>query len=74
MFLEKIKKIKYIDTNSNFIHIKLGKNRKKIINEIKKFAYIRDNQAKILKDYSRITITRFKYLKKILGIIKKNYE
>ncbi len=74
LFLEKIKKIKYIDTNSNFIHIKLGKNRKKIINEIKKFAYIRDNQAKILKDYSRITITRFKYLKKILGIIKKNYE
>jgi len=74
IFLKKIKGIKYIDTNSNFIHIKLGSNRKKIVSEIKKFAYIRDNQARILKDYSRITITRFKYLKKILDIIKKNYE
>jgi len=66
--------IEYIDTHSNFIHVKLGKNRKKIINKIKKFAYIRDNQAKILKNYSRITITRFKYLKKIFAVIKKNYE
>lgn len=72
--LNKLNKVKYIDTQSNFIHVQLGKNRKKIIKEIKKFAYIRDSQSKILKKYSRITITRFKFLKKIFNIIKKNYE
>lgn len=72
--LNKQNNIEYINTHSNFIHVKLGKNRKKIINEIKKFAYIRDDQSKILKNYSRITITRFEFLKKIFDIIKKNYE
>lgn len=72
--LSKLHKIEYIDTYSNFIHIKLGKNRRKIVKKIKKFAYIRDNQSKILKDYTRITITRFKFLKKIFDIIKDSYE
>lgn len=72
--LDKFNKVNYINTHSNFIHVQLGKNRKKIIKEIKKFAYIRDVQSKILKKYSRITITRYKFLKKIFNIIKKNYE
>ena len=69
-FLKNLKKnqnIKFIDTNANFIHLKILKNRKKIINKLSKLCEFKKKQKHpILKDYIRLSLTTKKNFINIL--------
>tara|TARA_B100000795_G_scaffold66259_1_gene45326 strand:+ start:375 stop:1424 length:1050 start_codon:yes stop_codon:yes gene_type:complete len=75
LFLEFIKKnnFEYIKSDGNFIHVNFGIKKKKIINELKKICYFRENDILLpLKGYSRFTLTNVKNFKKIINIIGKH--
>ena len=74
-FLKFIKKnnFEYIKSDGNFIHVNFGKNKKKIINELKKICYFRENDVLLpIKGYSRFTLTNTKNFMKIIKVINKN--
>ena len=56
----------------NFIHVNFKKDRKRIVNELKKKIYFRHlEKHKSMKNFSRFTITSKKNFKTIILIIKK---
>ena len=60
------------ESDGNFIHVNFGINKKKIINELKKICYFRENDVLLpIEGYSRFTLTNIKNFKKITNIIKK---
>ena len=77
-FIKELKKrnIKFVKSFGNFTHIKLTKNRKKILNLIARKFYIRKNETHFsLKGFSRISFTSKKNYQHILKLIDKlNYD
>ena len=62
----------YLESDGNFIHVNFGINKKKIINELKKICYFRENDVLLpVKGYSRFTLTNIKNFKKIINTINK---
>ena len=62
----------YLESDGNFIHVNFGINKKKIINELKKICYFRENDVLLpIEGYSRFTLTNIKNFKKIINIINK---
>lgn len=73
-FIIELKKrdIKYIKGFGNFTHVKLEKNKSKILKLISKKIYIRENEShKSLAGFSRISFTTKKNYKYILNVIDK---
>ena len=73
-FIKELKKrdIKFLKSYGNFTHIKIVKNRMKILNLISKKFYIRENEThNSLKGFSRISFTDKKNYKYILDSIDK---
>tara|TARA_B100000242_G_C43037360_1_gene483695 strand:- start:639 stop:1700 length:1062 start_codon:yes stop_codon:yes gene_type:complete len=69
-FLEK-NNIQYFLSHGNFVHFKIVKNKKKIINNLSKLSYFRPSEKhKCLKNFSRITLTSQKNMNKLIKIIK----
>ena len=67
----KSNKIEYFLSYGNFVHFKIIKNRKKIINGLSKLSYFRISEKhKSLKNYSRVTLTSKNNIEKIIRIIK----
>ena len=74
VFIIQLKKrdIKYIKGFGNFTHVKLEKNKSKILKLISKKIYIRENEShKSLAGFSRISFTTKKNYKYILNVIDK---
>ncbi len=74
-FINELKKmnLEYILSYGNFVHVDLGENKNKIINELKKICYFRDNDKLLPKNgFSRFTLTSKSNFKKIVNLIKKN--
>ncbi len=70
-YLEK-NNFEYIKSEGNFIHVNFGINKKKIISELKKICYFRENDVLLpVKGYSRFTLTNIKNFKKITNKINK---
>ena len=70
-FIKK-KKLKFLDSHGNFIHVNFGDHRKEIINELKKICYFRENDVLLpIEGYSRFTLTNIKNFKKITNIINR---
>lgn len=70
-FLNK-NKINYYLSHGNFVHFKILKDKKKIINDLSKLSYFRMSENhKSLDNYSRITLTSKQNIKKIIKIIKR---
>ncbi len=64
--------IKFIKSFGNFTHIKIEKNRNKILNHISKKIYLRENEAHpSLKGYSRVSFTTKKNYQYILRAIDR---
>ena len=62
----------FFESEGNFIHVNFGINKKKIINELKKICYFRENDVLLpKKGYSRFTLTNIKNFKKIIKAINK---
>ena len=75
-FINNLKKLnlKYLLSYGNFIHVNLGKNKKKIIKELKKICYFRENDTLLpVEGYSRFTLTNKKNFEKILNVIKRSF-
>ena len=73
-FLKFLKKnnFKSINSDGNFIHVNFGLNKKKIIDELKKICYFRENDVLLpIKGYSRFTLTNLKNFKKITDTINR---
>jgi|MDSV01.2.fsa_nt_gb histidinol-phosphate aminotransferase len=76
-FLKELKKMKleYTLSYGNFIHVNLGKNKDKIIKELKKFCYFREKDTLLpLEGYSRFTLTNKKNFKRILSVIRRFFN
>lgn len=73
-FIKEIRKLNliYILSYGNFIHVNLGDNKKKIIKELGKICYFRENDSLLpLDGYSKFTLTSKENFKKIIIVIKK---
>ena len=68
--LNKNSNVEYINTSANFIHLKILKNKKKIINNLSKICEFKKKQNHpILKDYIRLSLTTKKNYINILKIL-----
>lgn len=68
-------KIKYLKTFANFIHIKLGKKKKKIERQLYKSKILtrKGPGVKGLEDYLRVTLGPVNEMKKIISVLQKFY-
>ena len=65
-------KLNYLQSEGNFIHVNLGPKKNKIINDLKKICYFRENDLLLpLEGYSRFSLTTKKNFEKILKVIKR---
>lgn len=68
----KKKKINFLNSHANFIHVNFGSSKKKILSELQKKIYFRhEEKHKSMKGFSRISLTNKKNFKKIINIIDK---
>lgn len=68
--LEKNQNVKFIDTEANFVHLKILKDRKKIIKKLSMVCEFKKKQKHpILKDYIRISLTTKKNFINILDAL-----
>lgn len=66
--------IEYLESHANFLHLKIRKNRNKILKDISKIAYIRKSESfNCLKGYTRISLSKLSNMRKIVEVFKK-YE
>jgi len=73
-FVKNIRQLKlnYLQSEGNFIHVNLGPKKNKIINDLKKICYFRENDLLLpLEGYSRFSLTTKKNFEKILKVIKR---
>ena len=71
-FLEK-NNIKHFLSYGNFVHLKIVKNKKKVIKNLSKLSYFRPfEKHKCLKNFSRISLTSKKNMNKVIKIIEQS--